>query len=107
MDASSVFKEIKKGDFSKTYDELNWTGTFEQYLNMVIERPAIARTAFQRLSDMILSYGSENYTEYKKKITRYKFFSDPIDHGKDAVFGLDVHIQKLVNVFKAGANRYG
>jgi len=107
MDASTIFKEVKKGELTKQYDELNWSGTFEQYLNMVIERPAIARTAFQRVSDMVLSYGSENYTEYKKKITRYKFFSDPIDHGKDAVFGLDVHIQKLVNVFRAGANRYG
>ncbi len=107
MDAKKIFDEVKKDGFEKTYEELHWEGSFEDYLNMVIERPAIARSAFQRMSDMILSYGEEQYTEYKKRITRYKFFSDPIDHGKDAVFGLDVHIQKLVNVFKAGASRYG
>jgi len=107
MDASDIFKEVKKGDLNKQHDELNWFGTFEEYLNMVIERPAIARTSFQRITDMVISYGSENYVEYKKKIVRYKFFSDPIDNGKDAVFGLDVHIQKLVNTLKAGANRYG
>ncbi len=107
MDAASIIKEVTKDGFAKHYDELHWEGSFEDYLNMVVERPQIARTAFQRVADMILSYGSDTYTEYKKKITRYKFFEDPIDNGKDAVFGLDVHIQKLVNVFIAGANRYG
>jgi serine protein kinase len=107
MDAKSLIKEVIKGDFIKQFDELNWEGSYEEYLNMVIEHPQIARTAFQRIADMILSYGSDHYSEYKKRITRYKFFSDPIDGGKDAVFGLDVHIQKLVNVFVAGANRYG
>ena len=56
---------------------------------------------------MILSFGSEEYVEYKKKITKYNFFSDPFDAGKDAVFGVDIHLMKLVNVFKAAAMRYG
>ena len=107
MDAERIFKELKKDNANSRYDELHWEGTYAEYLNMVIERPQIARTAFQRLTDMILSYGKETYTEYKKTITRYHFFSDPIDNGKDAIFGLDVHIQKLVNVLRAGANRYG
>ena len=29
------------------------------------------------------------------------------DKGKDAVYGLDVHLMKLVNVLKAGAYQYG
>lgn len=107
MDAAAIFKEVKKDNFKKEFDERNWTGSFEGYLNMLLENPQIARNAFQRMADMILSYGSETYVEYKKKITHYKFFEDPIDNGKDAVFGLDVHIEKLVNVFRAGANRYG
>ena len=41
------------------------------------------------------------------KIYHWKFFDDPIDGGKDAIFGLDVHLNKLVNVFQAGAQRYG
>lgn len=107
MDAGTIFKAVANKEFVDNFDELNWEGSFEQYLNMVIEHPQVARSAFQRCADMILSYGSETYTEYKKKIVHYKFFEDPIDNGKDAVFGLDVHIQKLVNVFVAGANRYG
>ena len=56
---------------------------------------------------MIASYGYETYVEYKKKIVHWKFFDDPIEDGRDAVFGLDVHLMKLVNVIKAGAFRYG
>ena len=37
---------------------------------------------------MILSAGTENYTEFKKNITKYKFFEDPEDNGKDGIFGL-------------------
>ena len=107
MDAKQIFGIVSTGNFNKQFAELNWSGSFEQYVNMVIEQPEIARTAFQRMSDMVLSYGSREYTEYKKKITHYKFFDDPIDHGKDAIFGLDVHLMKLVNVFRAGANQYG
>jgi serine protein kinase len=107
MDAKVILQEIKNSKLEKSYQEQHWTGSFEEYLNMVIERPEIARTAFQRLTDMILSYGSDSYSEYKKKITRFKFFDDPIENGKDAVFGLDVHIQKLVNTLVAASNRYG
>jgi len=107
MDAQKILDIVKGGNFDKEYAELNWTGTFEQYLSMVIERPAIARTAFQRMYDMIASYGTSSYVEYKKQITHWKFFDDPIDNGKDAIFGLDVHLMKLVNTIKAGAHQYG
>ena len=107
MDASNILQAISKSEFTDRYKELHWEGSFEEYLNMVIERPAIARNAFQRVYDMISSYGREKYTEYKKEIYHYNFFDDPIDNGKDAIFGLDVHLTKLVNVFKAGAQRYG
>ena len=61
------------------------------------EANAPTRNAFQRMYDMILSYGTDSYTDFKKNIVRYKFFSDPIDNGKDAIFGLDVQLMKLVN----------
>ena len=107
MDANKIIDTIIKNEFHDQYQEMHWDGTFREYLDMVVERPAIARTAFQRVYDMISSYGSETYTEYKKEITHFKFFDDPIDNGRDAIFGLDVHLNKLVNVFKAGAQRYG
>ncbi|MEX1099874.1 MAG: serine protein kinase, partial [Bacteriovoracaceae bacterium] len=42
-----------------------------------------------------------------KEITRYHFFDDPIENGKDAIFGIDVHLMKLVNFFKSAAQGYG
>jgi serine protein kinase len=57
--------------------------------------------------DMILTHGTDSFIEYKKEITRYKFFDDPIGNGADAVFGLDVQIMKLVNFFKSAAYGYG
>ena len=107
MDAQEIIKMVNSEEFGKEYIDLNWSGTFQDYINLVIEKPEVARTSFQRVYDMIISYGSESYVEYKKNITHYNFFDDPVDNGKDAIFGLDVHLQKLVNVFKAGANRYG
>ncbi len=107
MDASKIISTIVEKGFHDQYQQLHWTGTFHEYLDMVVERPAIARTAFQRVYDMISSYGYEKYVEYKKEIYHWKFFDDPLDNGKDAIFGLDVHLNTLVNVFKAGAQRYG
>jgi serine protein kinase len=89
------------------YQELLWEGTFAEYLEMVREQPSIARNAYQRLYDLIESYGHEDYTEYKKSIRRYKFFDDPFEDGRDAVFGIDIHLMKLVRVLRAAALGYG
>ncbi|MBI4126343.1 MAG: serine protein kinase, partial [Deltaproteobacteria bacterium] len=91
----------------KGYQELNWEGTLSDYIHIVEKDPTVARTAFQRVYDMILREGSEEYTEYKKKITHYRFFEDPFENGKDALYGLDLPLMKLVNVFQAAARRYG
>lgn len=87
--------------------QFHWTGSFEDYLQQLIKTPAICRSSFQRTYDMIYSWGHETYEENKKKIIHWNFFDDPIDQGKDGVFGLDVHLQKLVHTIKAGAYRYG
>ncbi|RIK70090.1 serine protein kinase [candidate division KSB1 bacterium] len=92
---------------TKTYRELNWEGSFENYLGIVQENPAVTRTAFQRIYDMILSYGREEVIEFKEKLVKYKFFDDPIDHGRDAVFGLERTLIRIVNFFKAAASGYG
>ncbi len=107
MKSADLMKIVHKHTIDTKYEELNWRGKYAEYLDMVIENPKIARTAFQRLYDMIETYGTTTFTEYKKKITHYNFFDDPMEHGKDAIFGIDIHLQKLVNVFKAAANHYG
>ncbi len=89
------------------FREENWEGTFEDYLDIVMANPKVCRTAFQRVYDMILSHGVEEYIDGKKKIYRYRFFSDPMEGGKDALYGLDIPLMKLVNVFKSAANFYG
>ncbi len=89
------------------FREQNWEGSFADYLDIVRQRPDVTRNAWQRLYDLVLSFGSETYTEYKKPIVRYHFFDDPFDNGKDAVFGTDVHLMKLVNVLKSAALGFG
>jgi len=89
------------------YKELNWKGTFDEYIQIVKENPKVTRNAFQRLYDLILDAGTSEYVEFKKNITHYKFFSDEKNDGQDAVFGLDVPLMKLVNVFKSAAQGYG
>src|SRR5262249_58499281 len=54
----------------REYEELNWNGSFEDYLKIVRENPKVTRTAFQRVYDMILSYGQEEYIDNKKKLIR-------------------------------------
>ncbi len=89
------------------FKNLTWEGNFWTYLDLVKQDPKVARNAFQRVHDMILAWGVEHYNEYKKQITHYKFFDDPIENGKDAVFGLDVSVMKLVNFLKSAALGYG
>lgn len=107
MDAQKLMDLVNSREFGKEFADLNWTGSFRDYLNLVVERPEVARTSFQRMYDMIMSYGTKTYIEYKKEITHYTFFDDPIENGRDAIYGLDVHLQKIVLVFKAAAQRYG
>lgn len=86
---------------------LNWEGSFWEYLDIVKSNPLVARNAHQRVYDMIMSFGTESYTEYKKQILHYKFFDDPLAGGQDAVFGLDIPIMKIVHFFKSAAMGYG
>jgi serine protein kinase len=91
----------------KEYQDLNWEGTFEDYLRLVRETPRVTRTAYQRLYDMVLSHGREEYIDNKKKLVRYPFFRDEQNGGKDAIFGLDIPLMRLVNAFKSAAAGYG
>src|SRR5574342_780583 len=89
------------------YSEQHWEGSFEDYLGIVRQNPKVTRTAFQRVYDMIMSHGKTEYIDNKKKLIRYNFFTDPDFGGKDAIYGLDIALMKLVNVFKSAAQGYG
>jgi serine protein kinase len=106
--ASQVFRNIVEKTQSKTTQlSSHWTGSFFEYLDLVKANPKITRNSYQRMYDMIVEGGVENYVDFKKPIQRYKFFDDAFNNGKDAVFGLDVPLMKLVNVLKAAALGYG
>src|SRR6516165_11841636 len=81
------------------YRKLHWEGTFEEYLNIVIENPEVTRSAYQRLYDMILAHGTEEVYENREKVVRYKFFTEFATKHADAIFGLDRPLMQLVNTF--------
>ena len=92
---------------SEKFKQQHWEGTFYEYLDMVIANPRITRNAFQRVYDMILHFGTQRYTVFKREFVHYKFFDDPFDNGADAVFGLDGALMRLVETFKSAAQGYG
>jgi len=85
----------------------NWFGTFEDYLELVKQNPKVTRTAYQRIYDMILSYGVDVVESGREKRKHYRFFDDPDNNGKDAVFGLRNSLVSLVNALESAANGYG
>ena len=98
---------VQATESAKKQSVSHWTGTFFEYLELVKKNPKVTRNAYQRMYDMVIESGTEEYIDFKKQIIRYKFFDDAENNGKDAVFGLDVQLMKLVNVLKAAALGYG
>jgi serine protein kinase len=92
---------------SREFRDLNWAGTFNEYIALVKQKPKIARNAFQRLYDLVLEKGTEEFLDFKKHVIHYKFFDDEENGGRDAVFGLSVPLMKLMNVLRAAAQGYG
>ena len=89
------------------YQKKHWTGSFAEYLDVVQQDPKVTRTAYQRIYDMITSYGTEEVVVNKEKLVRYKFFEDPDNQGEDAIFGLERTLINLVNILMSAANGYG
>ncbi len=105
--ADQLFSIIRSNVDSQSFQDVNWSGSFRDYLNKVYENPRIIRNSFQRIYDMVISHGFDEYLEHKERRIRYRFFSDPHGTGEDAIFGLDRSIMRLVDVLKAGAHGYG
>jgi serine protein kinase len=70
-----------------------WTGTFRDYLGMVIKQPVLARRAHARLYNMIKSAGVQVDEEGKE---HYAFFENDL-------FGIDEPLARVVEYFKAAA----
>jgi serine protein kinase len=104
---SELIAKIASYQNLEHYREQHWEGTFDDYLGVVRKDPKVTRNAFQRVYDMILSHGRVEYVDSKKKLVHYPFFDDPENDGADAVYGLDIPLMRLVNVFKSAALAYG
>lgn len=90
-------------DFAKNH----WSGSFADYLDIVRANPRVTRNAHERIYDMILAHGTEEIVIHKEKLTRYRFFDDPIGEGQDAVFGLERTLANLVQILESAARGYG
>lgn len=106
-DGASLMSLVSEMQDRKRFQELNWSGSFLDYLDLVSKNPKITRNAFQRVYDMIMSYGTEEFEDAKKRLIRYNFFSDMSLDSDDAIFGLEIPLMRLVNFFKAAAKGYG
>ncbi|HVA47227.1 MAG TPA: serine protein kinase, partial [Pirellulales bacterium] len=106
-DGHSIISLVAQRQDLEQFRRKNWEGTFQEYLDVVKKDPKVTRNAFQRVFDMIMSYGAESYEKGREKRTRYRFFDDPEKNGQDAVFGLDDTLAALVNAFKSAAKGYG
>jgi serine protein kinase len=107
MEKTNVISLIGELQDTEGFQEQYWEGSLEEYLDIVQQNPTVARSAYQRLYDMILSYGTEGYTRNREAIVHFKFFDDPFDSGRDAIYGLDKPLMQLVQIFESAARRYG
>lgn len=105
--ADKLLEKAGRGVDRRAWRSLNWEGSFRDYLELVHDRPWVARNAFQRLYDMLMSFGFDEYTEQKERRVRYRFFSDPEGGGRDSIFGLDAPLMRLADTIKAAAHGYG
>lgn len=104
---NSILAKIEHLQDVGGYRDLHWEGDFEQYLEIVRQDPKVTRTAFQRIYDMLISYGYEEYTRNRETLVHFCFFDDPFENGKDAVFGLDKPLMELARIFHSAARNYG
>ncbi len=106
-DKNAIWEIVEKRFDPQSFRDEHWEGTFDDYLDLVLRNPSIVRNSFQRIYDMILHFGIERYTKLKQDCVRYKFFSDPIGQGEDAIYGMERSLMQLVDFFKSAAQGYG
>lgn len=100
----SIISLVSDRQDLEQFRKKNWIGTFEDYIDLVRQRPEVTRNAFERVYDMIVSYGTDVYEETRGvKRNHYRFFDDPDNGGRDAVFGLDGPMESFVNALKSAA----
>jgi serine protein kinase len=72
-----ILDRISRSQRPNSYRQEHWQGSFSEYLDLVRKTPAVTRTAYQRLHDMVISYGTYPVEGSKEGLIRYRFFDDP------------------------------
>ena len=60
---ASLLSLVGKMQDQKRFQELNWMGTFQDYLDVVANNPRVTRNAFQRIYDMVINYKVEEFED--------------------------------------------
>lgn len=90
------------------FEQMSWEGGYLDYLNRVCEDPyKHCRTTYQLTFDMIQHFGSDAFEDSGEQVRRYRLFDDPFNNGKNAIYGLERTISKLVKYIRAGAREEG
>ena len=87
----------------KEFQALNEELTYAEYIERVKKTPKLARNAFQYMYDMIMAKGTSEFTRYRKKHTKYHFFTE----SPEPIYGLEDTIEDLVNWINGAAGHYG
>ena len=105
--SNAILSLIRQRQDLDSYRERHWTGTLEDYIALVLQNPRIARNAYQRLHDMILSHGAKEYTKHHERYVHYALFDDPLElspallHRLELVLGLGLEQMRLEPNFVA------
>lgn len=94
-----IAASYNKNEFITVNEEMS----FEDYLEKCYENPKLIRTAYQRIYDMIIVQGSVEFEQYRKTLTRYKFFDD----NNIPIFGLEETLDRLMKHIKGAAGGFG
>ncbi|MCB9932074.1 MAG: hypothetical protein H6841_01490 [Planctomycetes bacterium] len=90
------------------FEQIAWEGSYMDYLNQVCADPyKHTRTTYQLTFDMIQHFGSDAFEDSGEQVRRHKLFDDPFNNGKNAIYGLERTISRLVKYIRAGAREEG
>lgn len=92
MKTSKLIQDLAK--HIKKANELTWTGTLKDYLDLVIENPGLNMTSHARVLKMIEHAGVER--SESGQVTKYNFFANEI-------FGAEESIEQMMAYLRAAA----
>jgi serine protein kinase len=97
------FEKIATQYDRENFLSLNEEISFAEYIERCYENPRLVRTAYQRIYDMIMSKGSNEFEKYRKTLIHYNFFDDE----EIPIFGLEETLDNLVKFIRGAAGSYG